>query len=67
MFHHPTATQNPSGLGTLLAPGQLIVTGVKQPPMKHSGIYNLCYRLGTADGKTGGVGLPNGSGACNWG
>jgi hypothetical protein len=63
--HHPTATSNPSGLGTLLAPGQLIVTSVKHPPMKHSAAYNIGYKLGVADGKRGGVGLPNGSGVCS--
>lgn len=63
--HHPTTTPNLSGLGTLLAPGQLIVTGIKHPPIKHSAAYNIGYKLGAAFGKRGGIGLPDGSGACN--
>jgi hypothetical protein len=35
--------------------------------MKHSAAYNVGYKLGAADGKRGGAGLPNGSGACNSG
>jgi hypothetical protein len=56
--------QTGSGLGKVL-PGQLTVTGVKHPPPKHSAAYNIGYKLGTADGRVGSVGLPDGSGACN--
>ena len=35
------------------------------PPPKHSAAYNTGYKLGTADGRVGGAGLPDGSGACN--
>jgi hypothetical protein len=35
--------------------------------MKHSAAYNIGYKLGTADGKRGGAGLPDGSRACNSG
>jgi hypothetical protein len=59
--------QTEPGLGTFLTPGQLTVTGVKHPPPKHSAAYNIGYKLGTADGKRGGAGLPDGSGACNSG
>lgn len=62
---HPTATPKPLGLGTLLAPGRLIVTGIKHPPTKHSAAYNIGYELGAADGKIGGVRLPDGPKACN--
>jgi hypothetical protein len=59
--HRPTAASNPLGLGTLLAPGQLIATSIKHP---HSAAYNIGYKLGTADGKKGGAGIPDGPGAC---
>jgi hypothetical protein len=57
--------QTGSGLEKVLTPGQLTVTGVKHSPIKHSAAYNIGYKLGTADGRVGGVGLPDGSGACN--
>ena len=57
--------QTESGLGKFLTPGQLTVTGMKHPPQKHSAAYNIGYKLGTADGRVGGVGLPDGAGACN--
>jgi hypothetical protein len=60
--HQPVSKLKSLGLGTLLAPGQLIVTSIKHP---HSAAYNIGYKLGTKDGKRGGAGLPNGSGACN--
>ena len=63
--HQQTAVQHSPGLGTLLAPGQLIVTGVKNSPTKHAAAYNIGYKLGAADGKRGGAGFPDGSGACN--
>jgi hypothetical protein len=64
---HQPVSKNSLGLGTLLAPGQLVVTGIKHPPMKHSAAYNIGYKLGSADGKIGGAGLPDGTGACNSG
>ena len=54
--------QTESGLGKVLTPGQLTVTGVKHPPINHSAAYNIGYKLGTADGRVGGAGLPDGSG-----
>ena len=47
LTHHPKATSNPLGLGTLLAPGQLVVTDVKHPSKKHSAAYNIDYKLGS--------------------
>jgi hypothetical protein len=35
--------------------------------MKHSAAYNVGYKLGTADGKIGDAGLPDGPRACNSG
>lgn len=68
---HPTTTtttiKNKLHEGTFLTPGQLTVTGVKHPPVKHSAAYNIGYKLGTADGKIGGAGLPDGLGACKSG
>jgi hypothetical protein len=32
--------------------------------MKHTAAYNIGYKLGTADGKIGGAGLPDGPRAC---
>ena len=65
--HQPVSKLKPLGLGTLLSPGQLIVTGIKRPPIKHSAAYSIGYKLGTADGKRDGAGLPDGPGACNGG
>jgi hypothetical protein len=59
--------QTEPGLGTFLTTGQLTVTGVKHPPPKHLAAYSIGYKLGVADGKRGGAGLPDGSGACNSG
>lgn len=44
-----------------------VVTSVKHPPTKHSAAYNYGYKFGTADGKIGGAGLPDGLKVCKSG